>query len=178
MGTRSIISFTPSKDMNVTFDPFKLPEGNPFAPFDGEVDLKKALRNVKKNTEEVRFKKGHSYNIYCHWDGYPEGVGVALVNNFTDEDMVANLIAAGDCSSIMGHVVPYTTRGEKFKQPFDKKLGSWVPGWGVEFVHRWTPNGWEVAEISDFYDEDGVEKLGVDFDFQPTAEVAADYLDR
>ena len=56
MGTRSIISFTPSKDMNVTFDPFKLPEGNPFAPFYDDEDLKKALRNVKKNTEEVRFK--------------------------------------------------------------------------------------------------------------------------
>ena len=55
MGTRSIISFTPSKDMKVTFNPFKLPEFNPFAPFDSEVDLKKALRNVKKNTEEVRF---------------------------------------------------------------------------------------------------------------------------
>ena len=178
MGTRSIISFTPSKNMKVTFDPFKLPEGNPFAPFGEEVDLKKALRNVKKNTEEVRFKKGHAYNIYCHWDGYPEGVGVALVNNFTDEDMVANLIAAGDCSSIMGHVVPYTTRGEKFKQPFDKELGSWVPGWGVEFVHRWTPNGWEVAEIPDFYDEDGVEKPGVEFEFSPTAVVAAECLDQ
>ena len=78
----------------------------------------------------------------------------------------------------MGHVVPYTTRGEKFKQPFDKNLGSWVPGWGVEFVHRWTPDGWEVAEIPDFYDEDGVERQGVEFDFQPTAEVAAKYLDQ
>ena len=50
MGTRSIISFAPSKDMNVTFDPFKLPEGNPFAPFDGEVDLKKALRNEHRRS--------------------------------------------------------------------------------------------------------------------------------
>ena len=42
MGTRSIISFTPSKDMKVTFDPFKLPDGNPFAPFEDEVGSKKA----------------------------------------------------------------------------------------------------------------------------------------
>ena len=176
MGTRSIISFTPSKDMNITFDPLKLPEGNPFAPFYDNEDLKKALRNVKKNTEEVRFKKGETYSIYCHWDGYPEGVGVALVNNFRDEDAVANLIAAGDCSSIMGHVVPYTTRGEKFKQPYDMPLGSWCANVDAEFVHRWTPDGWEVAEIPDFYDDDGVEKHGVEFDFQPTAEVAAEYL--
>jgi len=74
--------------MNITFDPLKLPEGNPFAPFYDNEDLKKALRNVKKNTEEVRFKKGETYSIYCHWDGYPEGVGVALVNNFRDEDAV------------------------------------------------------------------------------------------
>ena len=28
------------------------------------------------------------------------------------------------------------------------------------------------------YDEDGVEKQGVEFDFVPTAEVAAEYLDQ
>ena len=77
----------------------------------------------------------------------------------------------------MGHVVPYTARGEKFKQPYDIPLGSWCASVDAEFVHRWTPNGWEVAGIPDFYDEDGVEKVGVEFDFAPTAKVAAEYLD-
>ena len=36
MGTRSIVSFTPTKDMTVTFDPMKLPAENPFSSFEGK----------------------------------------------------------------------------------------------------------------------------------------------
>lgn len=170
MGTRSIVSFTPTKDMTVTFDPMKLPAENPFSSFEGKDN--EGLEIVKKKTRPVSFKKGNSYSIYCHWDGYPEGVGAALLNNFTDENAIANLIAAGDCSSIVGHVVPYTSRGEVFNPPNDSPLGSWCARQGAEFVHRWTSkNGWEVAEVPDFYDENGEEMDGVEFDFQSTSDV-------
>lgn len=38
--------------------------------------------------------------IYCHWDGYPEGVGNTLLEHYTDESKVDELIALGDLSSL------------------------------------------------------------------------------
>ena len=54
--------------------------------------------------------------IYCHWDGYPEGVGAALKDKFTDYKQVLNLVLGGDCSSIEKEgVVHYANReGEEW----------------------------------------------------------------
>lgn len=38
--------------------------------------------------------------IYCHFDGYPEGVGRILLENYDTEDKVNALIAKGDMSSL------------------------------------------------------------------------------
>ena len=43
--------------------------------------------------------------IYCHWDGYPDGVGDELKNHFKDYNSVLNLILGGSCSSINNGVV-------------------------------------------------------------------------
>lgn len=39
-------------------------------------------------------------SIYCHFDGYPEGVGQMLLDNWTDEAKVNELIGLGDISSL------------------------------------------------------------------------------
>jgi hypothetical protein len=54
--------------------------------------------------------------IYCHWDGYPEGVGAALKEHFKDYNSVLNLIIGGSCSHIDGeNVRHYANRqGEKW----------------------------------------------------------------
>jgi hypothetical protein len=39
-------------------------------------------------------------SIYCHWDGYPSGVGRVLLDHYTDPDKVEALIALGDLSSL------------------------------------------------------------------------------
>jgi len=36
--------------------------------------------------------------IYCHFDGYPEGVGQVLVDSFTDESKVDRLLELGSLS--------------------------------------------------------------------------------
>lgn len=36
--------------------------------------------------------------IYCHFDGYPEGVGQILLNHYTDMDKVNALLKLGDLS--------------------------------------------------------------------------------
>ena len=38
--------------------------------------------------------------VYCHFDGYPEGVGKTLLENYDTEDKVNALIAEGDMSSL------------------------------------------------------------------------------
>lgn len=39
-------------------------------------------------------------SVYCHWDGYPEGVGATLLRAYDDEVKVRALLAAGDHSSL------------------------------------------------------------------------------
>ena len=43
---------------------------------------------------------GEVRSIYCHWDGYPEGVGATLQEHYTNPEKVAALIALGDISSL------------------------------------------------------------------------------
>ena len=43
---------------------------------------------------------GEVRSIYCHWDGYPEGVGATLREHYTNPEKVEALIALGDISSL------------------------------------------------------------------------------
>ena len=46
-------------------------------------------------------KEDKSYDaIYCHFDGYPEGVGAMLLENYNTKELVEKLISNGDMSSI------------------------------------------------------------------------------
>jgi hypothetical protein len=40
--------------------------------------------------------------IYHHWDGYPDGVGQTLLDEFNSYEKAINLIAFGDASDICG----------------------------------------------------------------------------
>ena len=48
----------------------------------------------------MEMPNGEVKSIYCHWDGYPEGVGATLKEHYTDPEKVAALIALGDISSL------------------------------------------------------------------------------
>jgi hypothetical protein len=39
--------------------------------------------------------------MYCHWDGYPEGVGTGLSQNYNSKEQAEALIALGGFSSLM-----------------------------------------------------------------------------
>ncbi|CAB4122961.1 hypothetical protein UFOVP29_120 [uncultured Caudovirales phage] len=39
-------------------------------------------------------------SIYCHWDGYPENNGLILVEHYTAEDKIRELMSLGDLSSL------------------------------------------------------------------------------
>ena len=46
---------------------------------------------------------GKVKSIYCHWDGYPEGVGRKLQKYYTTPEKVEELLSLGDISSLGDH---------------------------------------------------------------------------
>jgi len=56
-------------------------------------------------------------SFYCHWDGYPEGVGAALLTGYGEREKVQELVALGDRSSLSADSLApeetYKFKGEK-----------------------------------------------------------------
>lgn len=48
----------------------------------------------------IRNPDGTVDYIYCHYDGYPEGVGKTLIGYYQDMDRVNELMKLGDLSSL------------------------------------------------------------------------------
>lgn len=95
---------------------------------------------------------GSIRSIYCHFDGYPEGVGAILKKHYTDPQKIEKLLELGDLSALgtfydqklaemewkrwdlseeerkkldaltKGMTVPYKDRGEKVPARVDKDL--------------------------------------------------------
>ena len=42
--------------------------------------------------------------VYCHWDGYLDGVGRLLLEHYSDPDKLARLLSFGDISSLDAEV--------------------------------------------------------------------------
>ncbi len=58
----------------------------------------------------ARQKDGSIKVVYCHWDGYPEGVGATLAEHYTDPAKVEALLNLGDFSSL-GSTIEETYAG-------------------------------------------------------------------
>lgn len=55
--------------------------------------------------------------IYCHFDGYPDGVGKMLKEHYQDENKVKELIALGDISFLEREVNPPDGIMHSFEKP-------------------------------------------------------------
>ena len=53
-----------------------------------------------RSTISILKKDGSLKSIYCHWDGYLEGVGETLIVNYKTPLQVNELIKNGDISSL------------------------------------------------------------------------------
>jgi hypothetical protein len=62
-----------------------------------------------RSTIALEFADGTVEQVYCHWDGYLEGVGAQLQAEFTDPFELRDLIDGGDMSTLD---TPYSLRGE------------------------------------------------------------------
>lgn len=91
---------------------------------------------------------GKIKGIYCHFDGYPDGVGSLLKKHYTDEDKVKALVSLGSISVLRPSL------GDKH-----------------EFEDLETPakNGWTTA-----YHRDRGEELVID-EFEDLYQVEGDY---
>jgi hypothetical protein len=54
----------------------------------------------------IELEDGAIRSIYCHWDGYPSGVGATLTVHYTQREKVLELISLGDISSLDAEVSP------------------------------------------------------------------------
>jgi hypothetical protein len=61
---------------------------------------------------------GSVNSIYCHFDGYPEGVGTTLKEHYSDRDELQKLIELGDISSLgddlLTTIAYHRDRGEDY----------------------------------------------------------------
>ena len=98
-------------------------------------------------------KNGMYTGCYCHWDGYPQGVGLTLLKNYNDEN-IRDLVDLQGFSSL-GETVAETkstayheikeiceTRGELYSRSTEH--------YGCEYIYVLLKNGdwvfWDVDE--------------------------------
>ena len=90
----------------------------------------------------ARQEDGTIKAIYCHWDGYPEGVGATLAEHYTDPAKVEALLNLGDFSSIADNIEEiqsYAQQGESGTEARTfTTLEEWVEmleGAGIEYLY-------------------------------------------
>ena len=88
--------------------------------------------------------------IYCHWDGYPRGVGKVLFEHYTDYEKIRKLIYTGDVSSFDENGVPnHYTEGNTEKvycKDYDD-LMNLAYNVCAEFVYMFSADiGWQYVQ--------------------------------
>jgi hypothetical protein len=98
-------------------------------------------------------------SIYCHFDGYPDGVGQKLMGHYQNREKVESLIELGDISYIAPNVTPsgphsfdepergvvvayHRDRGEKYCDPrVDASVSQFVSSDVEEYGYLFTEEG-------------------------------------
>lgn len=95
-----------------------------------------------------QLKDGSIISSYHHWDGYPSGLGQYLVDHYTNDDDVRELIDGGDMSTCMKESGPeyYADRGEVNVEPqytltFEDFLTMTEECWG-EYAYTFVNGSW------------------------------------
>ena len=110
----------------------------------------------------IRNTDGTVDYIYCHYDGYPSGVGETLTKHYTTYDKVKALIALGDLSVLgneigekqdfnnrtKGSCLAYgRDRGETGVEARKCSYVDYTKEYFEEYIYLFTPGkGWQVRE--------------------------------
>ena len=94
----------------------------------------------------IKEPNGAYRSIYCHNDGYPQGVGEILETYYTDVNKIEKLMDLGDISSL-GSSLEFKDPNTFFQDPRAYALGD-----GTTDYNRWRNEGTEAA-VSDTPEE-------------------------
>ena len=95
-------------------------------------------------------------SIYCHWDGYPQGVGVTLRDNYSYGDSPAVLMTFGDISSLRDTLFEtmkeaYKLRGDSDVDAkifrFMSEMMEYYRGMSCEYGYIWRDGKWECYAL-------------------------------
>lgn len=117
----------------------------------------------------VNLNNGITKIIYCHWDGYPSGVGQTLMENYTSPTKVDALLGLGDLSALSftpeQSVAYHRDRKEPWGtvEPRDvntSELGTVAKDYGVEYVYVYNDKfEWDCYELD--YDTNGLSPVTI-----------------
>jgi hypothetical protein len=105
----------------------------------------------------INLNDGITKIIYCHWDGYPAGVGQTLVNNYTSPSAVLDLLGLGDLSSLDATPDQCTAYHRDRKEPYGmveardvytSGLVGLGADYGVDYVYTYNDEfEWECSRL-------------------------------
>ena len=98
-----------------------------------------------------RSNDGNLTGIYCHWDGYPDGVGRKLIDHYNDPVKVASLLALGDISMLgyeLSDTIAYCRdRKEEMSLPFVFASIEAIKDTNFEYVHVFDGTAWTTYDL-------------------------------
>jgi len=119
-----------------------------------------------RSTIAVMQEGGSVRSIYCHFDGYPDGVGVVLKDHYNDTTTIENLLDLGDLSVLdveIGEKQDFDNRTEGQCLFYGRDRGEtginalthadeneWIgfrKGNGCEYGYLWNGTSWNTFEI-------------------------------
>jgi hypothetical protein len=95
-----------------------------------------------RSTIGIRLNNENILHIYCHWDGYPEGVGDILLRSYNTRERVLELMKLGDLSVLADEIHP--TGSHSFSVPQDGVCIAYARDRGDEFT------GPELSSVDNF----------------------------
>ena len=94
--------------------------------------------------------------IYCHWDGYPSGVGVTLRDHYDTDLWAKMLVNIGDISSLQDGFEEteresYSRRGDKDAGPvifkYFTQMVEHYRGMNCEYGYVWEDGKWNCYAL-------------------------------
>ena len=103
--------------------------------------------------------------IYCHWDGYPDGVGATLANLYNSKEQAGELINLGSFSAL--HDTLEETAAGAYGSDSDKPrtftdVQDWLKNFnsGEEYFYLYREGiGWKYSEGESFFSLKTAEKV-------------------
>ncbi len=92
--------------------------------------------------------KTHIEAIYCHYDGYPAGVGTTLMEHYTSAEKVEALINAGSVESL--EMNPSNGKPNSTQPVYCESINDLISDadkMGAEWVYLYNNDEWQVLQV-------------------------------